>query len=293
MVEIDETKIKSIFQKIKTNREKGIEELYTKYNNLVYKIAFSILKNKEDAEDVTQTVFIKIHKLDEEKLPTNKEFSWLYTVTKNEAITLIRKRNNDIDLDSIYEIEDKNNEVENIIDKEQFNKIIGKLKNQEKEIVNLKILAGLSFEEISKLVNEPISTVKWRYYKSISTLKMALGNFAMFIITAIIGVKTFVNTQKQEQTAEAEHEIATTDAITKNEEDTTRFEEEMNSTISQDTAKNNNTTQTETVTVVKQPEQPNNNYLGISIIALSLIFLLTAIIFFIKYQLKVARKMSK
>ena len=58
MVEIDETKIKSIFQKIKTNREKGIEELYTKYNNLVYKIAFSILKNKEDAEDVTQTVFI-------------------------------------------------------------------------------------------------------------------------------------------------------------------------------------------------------------------------------------------
>ena len=142
-------------------------------------------------------------------------------------------------------------------------------------------------------MNEPISTDKWRYYKSISTLKMALGNFAMFIITAIIGVKTFVNTQKQEQTAEAEHEIATTDAITKNEEDTTRFEEEMNSTISQDTAKNNNTTQTETVTVVKQPEQPNNNYLGISIIALSLIFLLTAIIFFIKYQLKVARKMSK
>ncbi len=293
MIEINETKIKSIFRKIRIDREKGIEELYTKYNNLVYKIAFSILKNKEDAEDVTQTVFIKIHKLDEEKLPSNKELSWLYTVTKNEAITLIRKRNNDIDLDSIYEIEDKNNEVENIIDKEQFNKIIGKLKNQEKEIVNLKILTGLSFEEISKLVNEPISTVKWRYYKSISTLKIALSNFAMFIITAIIGVKTFVTTQKQEQTAETEHEIATTDAITKNEEDTTRFEEEMNSTISQDTAKNNNTTQTETVTVIKQPEQQNNNYWGITIIGLSLIFLLTAIIFFIKYQLKVARKMSK
>ncbi len=293
MIEINETKIKSIFRKIRIDREKGIEELYTKYNNLVYKIAFSILKNKEDAEDVTQTVFIKIHKLDEEKLPSNKELSWLYTVTKNEAITLIRKRNNDIDLDSIYEIEDKNNEVENIIDKEQFNKMVGKLKNQEKEIVNLKILTGLSFEEISKLVNEPISTVKWRYYKSISTLKIALSNFAMFIITAIIGVKTFVTTQKQEQTAETEHEIATTDAITKNEEDTTRFEEEMNSTISQDTAKHNNTTQTETVTVIKQPEQLNNNYLGISIIALSLIFLLIAIIFFIKYQLKVARKMSK
>lgn len=293
MAEMDKTKIKSIFRKIKTNREKGIEELYTKYNNLIYKIAFSILKNKEDAEDVTQTVFIKIHKLDEEKLPTNKEFSWLYTVTKNEAITLIRKRNNDIDLDSIYEIEDKNNEVENIIDKEQFNKIIGKLKNQEKEIVNLKILAGLSFEEIGKLVNEPISTVKWRYYKSMSTLKIALGNFAMFIITAIIGVKTFVNTQKQEQTAEAEQKMTTTDTIVKNEENSTIFEEEINSTISQDTAKHDNTTQTETVTVVKQPEQPNNNYLEISIIALSLIFLLTAIIFFIKYQLKVARKMSK
>lgn len=293
MAEMDKTKIKSIFRKIKTNREKGIEELYTKYNNLVYKIAFSILKNKEDAEDVTQTVFIKIHKLDEEKLPANKEFSWLYTVTKNEAITLIRKRNNDIDLDSIYEIEDKNNEVENIIDKEQFNKIIGKLKNQEKEIVNLKILTGLSFEEISKLVNEPISTVKWRYYKSMSTLKIALGNFAMFIITAIIGVKTVVTTQKQEQTAEAEQEMTTTDTIVKNEENSTIFEEKINSTMSQDTAKHDNTTQTETVTVIKQPEQQNNNYWGITIIGLSLIFLLMAIIFFIKYQLKVARKMSK
>lgn len=49
---------------------------------MIYGIAFSILKNKEDSEDVVQIVFSKLYVLDKEKLPKEKEATWLYSVTK-------------------------------------------------------------------------------------------------------------------------------------------------------------------------------------------------------------------
>ena len=61
-----------LFEKLKTRRKEAIEELYNNYNKTVYGIAFSILKNKEDSEDVVQIVFSKLYVLDKEKLPKEK-----------------------------------------------------------------------------------------------------------------------------------------------------------------------------------------------------------------------------
>lgn len=78
---MNKKELKSIFLKIKKDDKKGIEELYSKYHKMVYGIAFSILKNKEDAEDIMQIVFAKIQELDKTKLPEDKEMTWLYTLT--------------------------------------------------------------------------------------------------------------------------------------------------------------------------------------------------------------------
>ena len=82
----DNEKIKSIFLKIKENNKKGLEELYNNCHKMVYGIAFSIMKNKEDAEDIMQVVFAKIQELDKTKLPSAKGMTWLYTLTKNETL---------------------------------------------------------------------------------------------------------------------------------------------------------------------------------------------------------------
>lgn len=172
MLKVNDKELKELFIQCRQNNKIGFEKLYKTYDNLVYRIAFSILKNKEDSEDIVQIVFSKIYQIDKEKLPKDKEASWLYTVTKNEAITLLRKKKDFIDIDSIYEIEDKDNEVNNIIDQIEFNRLISKLDDKEKQVVSLKILANLSFDEIGKLLDVPTGTVKWRYYKSIHTLKI-------------------------------------------------------------------------------------------------------------------------
>ena len=111
MSKINEKELSELFIEFKNNNKIAFERLYSQYNRLVYRIAFGIIKNNTDAEDIVQTVFTKIYVMDKEQLPTKNQASWLYSLTKNETITFLRKKNNDIDLSSIYEIEDANNEI--------------------------------------------------------------------------------------------------------------------------------------------------------------------------------------
>ena len=136
----EKTKLEQLFKEIKQGNKKTVEEFYNRYNKLVYGIAFSILKNKEDSEDVVQTVFSKLYILEKDKLPTDKIGTWLYTVTKNEALILLRKNNNDVNLDTIYDLEDENNEIDKFINKDSYSRLINRLNQKEQEIVSLKIL---------------------------------------------------------------------------------------------------------------------------------------------------------
>lgn len=111
MGKINRKELSNLFIEIRRNNTVAFEELYRKYHKLVYSITFSIVKNKQDAEDVVQIVFTKIYSMDKSKLPSKSESSWLYSITKNETINFLKKKNNHISLEEVYEIEDNNNEI--------------------------------------------------------------------------------------------------------------------------------------------------------------------------------------
>ena len=203
-MKIIDKELERIFLEIKQNKTAGIENLYNKYKKVVYGIAFMITKNQEDAEDIMQIVFAKIYELENSKIPINNYASWLYSTTKNETINFLKKKKNDISLDKIYEIPNDNDELNEIIDSIEFNKLISKVKDKEKEIISLKIVSNFSFQEIAKLLKEPVGTVKWRYYKSIYNLKTILGNLAIFIISSLIGTKALVSNKKIEDISQIE-----------------------------------------------------------------------------------------
>lgn len=300
MIKIDEKELNELFIELKHNNKIAFEKLYTKYNKLVFGVAFSILKNKEDSEDIVQIVFSKLYKIDKNKLPSNKEASWLYTLTKNETISFLRKKNNDINLESIYEIEDKDNEINNIIDQVEFNRLISGLNDKEKQIISLKILANLSFDEIGKLLNEPTGTIKWRYYKGVHTLKILLSNLGMFIVTFVIGIKTLLN--KKIPNREEQEEIIEDSQIEQNQEnlENEATKSEIQESLKDETNNDINESQNESIKEeIGIPEQPNTeqiNYYGVGILSISSIFLIitiTFLIFFVKYQLKRNKKTSK
>lgn len=300
MIKIDDKELNELFIELKHNNKIAFEKLYTKYNKLVYGVAFSILKNKEDSEDVVQIVFSKLYKIDKNKLPSNKEASWLYTLTKNETISFLRKKNNDINLESIYEIEDKDNEINNIIEQVEFNRLISGLNDKEKQIISLKILANLSFDEIGKLLNEPTGTIKWRYYKSIHTLKILLSNLGMFIVTFVIGIKTLFN--KKISNKIEQEEIIEDNQIEQNQEnlEDEATKSEIQESLKDETNNNINESQNEGIKeeigIQELPNTEQINYYGVGILSISSIFLIITITFtiiFVKYQLKRNKKTSK
>ena len=184
---INKTELHNIFQKLREGDNSQFELLYKNYKQLVYKISFSILKNKESSEDVTQNIFAKIYSLKKDKLPTSKEATWLYTITKNEAISYYRKEKPNVTLEEIYDAQEAEcKELQNVIDKEKYEKLISGLSAKEKEVVSLKILGEFSFKEIAKILNEPIGTVQWRYYKALNSLQLLLGNISMLFATLAV-----------------------------------------------------------------------------------------------------------
>ncbi len=183
MTQADKDNMHRIFNEIKKDRNKGLDKLFKLYHRKLYGISYSILKNKDDAEEVLQIVLMKLIKMDSELLPNENEWTWIYSVMKNASINYIRKNKSTYDIDDMYYISSDDNNIENVLDKDRFNRIISCLKEDEKEIVSLKIISDLSFAEISDIVNMPEGTVKWKYYKSLNTVKSMIGSIMAFIIS--------------------------------------------------------------------------------------------------------------
>ena len=291
MEKINVEELRELFIEIKYGNNIAFEKLYKNYKNLVYKIAYSILKNSYDSDDIVQIVFEKIYSIDKDKLPTRNESSWLYSVTKNETINYLNKKKNHIELEEIYELEDNNNEINELINKDSYNRLIGKLNENEKEIISLKILSNLSFKEIAKLLNKPTGTIKWIYYKSINTLKLLLSNLTMFIISFISSCFAMKNRKKLSPKLNVNESNQTKEEI-KDEitEDKELLQDNKKSTITNDKSSQMQES------VIEEVPNISNNYLSISLIGVSTIFFILTIIFsiiFTKHQLKRKKKLSK
>lgn len=289
MGKIKEKELKELFIEIKNNNKIAFEKLYSKYNKTVYGIAFSILKNKPDSEDVVQTVFTKIYTLEKDKLPKDKIGSWLYSVTKNETLLLLRKKDNNVNLEDIYSIKDENNEIYKFISQDSYNRLINSLNPKEQEVVSLKLLSDLTFKEIGNLLGESTNTVKWRYYKAIHTLKITLSNLSMFIITFVFGIIILKNDKKelpvikddQNNINSNKNEIEAENKENEKLEDSEIIQE------NEDFSEN---------TIVEEQIMDTTNYLSIGMFSVSAIFLILTIIFSIfltKHQLNAKKKASK
>ena len=293
-MDINKKELHELFQGIKQGSRTAFEVSYKRYNQLVYKIAFSILKNKENSEDVMQNVFTKIYELPEIKLPDNKEASWLYTVTKNESITKLRKIKEDIDIDSIYNVSKDCKDIENIIDNDKYNRIIDKLDKKEQEIVSLKILGQLSFKEIAKLMNMPIGTVQWHYYKALDNIKILIGNMTMFIITTVLYLKNKLIKVEMSQDIEENNVIQEdSEEEEKTSQDSAENSEQLENEKNENVEENTQTSETIEIETINTSL---NNIENKILLGSSTIFLILTIIFSIiciKYQQNKKKKASK
>lgn len=310
MPAINKEDLKIVIDKLKENKKSSdFEEFYENYRNVVFRIAFSILKNQQDSEEVVQNTFLKIFQLDKDKLPNKNESTWLYSVTKNQALMLMRKKKIEIDIDSIYDIKCEDSDIDKIIDKHYYNKLIHKLSKDEQQIVSLKILGNFSFTEIGKMLNISPNTIKWKYYKSIKTLKLSIGGLLMFVSTFILG-KFIEKLEKQENDKidignnkvdnNVSKENNTSVETNSNTIDEYIKSEKQENDAEENKIKDEEAQQTSneafTTSIEQESHIENLHTLKLGFLTFSYIFLTFFLIFayfFIKFQLKQKKKSSK
>lgn len=287
-----------IFQNLQHGDSNILNNLYNEYNRLIYGIAFSILKNKEDSEDIVQIVFMKIFQMDKTKLPTNNEASWLYSLTKNETLNYLRKKKQELNLDEIYYISEEDKELNKIIDNDSYNRLIAKLDKQGQEIVSLKILSNMSFREISLLLSVPMGTVQWKYYTSLYTLRLLLGNISMVIIGILLLIKGNITNRKMPETNLSDdiNTDSETEEVEQSENEmTSSVENASNSSEMTDAIIQNEIIEVEEPQTNSQTDYQDTNY-NIGILSLTGIFLFFTIIFtiiLVKHQQKAHKNVSK
>ena len=169
MEKINARELKDLFIEIKYGNKIAFEKLYNNYNKLIYSIAYSILKNKQDAEDLVQIVFEKLYLIDKEKMPNRNESSWLYSITKNETEDKLRNKKYSIDVNSSLNfINGRTNEkvyydemkIGYYIDTYTYkkSKAISILSNIKGEELRKELIKNLTLEDSPYLTVSPIGT---------------------------------------------------------------------------------------------------------------------------------------
>ena len=298
MKKIDKKQLHDIFDGLKNKNETAYNLFYKDYYSLVYGIIFSIMKNQTDSEDIAQEVFTKIYKLDESKLPSNNEASWLFTVCKNECFQYLRRKRPNISLEEIYDVSVESSDINEIIDKEYFSKLMDGLKDDEKMIVSLKVLSDFTFKKISQIMDIPIGTVQWKYYKAINSLKVSIGSLlgaALAFIMVLANGDFWKSRQYVDEKSEVEGNKKTVED-TENESTNFIINNEDDNVVNNSEAVQKD----DSVSTVVINEEENNTTVStnrsvfqFAFLTVGIVLLLISIIFFKIYQQKFKKKSSK
>ncbi|MTI65840.1 MAG: sigma-70 family RNA polymerase sigma factor [Firmicutes bacterium] len=142
--------------------------------NTLYRLAYSYVKNKQIALDIVQESIYKALK-NVDKLKQSKYMkTWLYRIIVNTSISYIRKNRDILITDDMIEIHGDNDE--DIAQKMDLYDAIDKLDEKHKTVVILRYFKDMKFDDISKLIQCNINTVKTRLYSATDKLKVIMGS---------------------------------------------------------------------------------------------------------------------
>lgn len=141
----------------------------------LYRTAFAYVKNKEDALDVLQETVYKAF-ISIEKLKEPKYFNtWITKILINNAINLINKNKKIISLVDNLSNTDSMKKENNIEDKLDIISAVDSLEDKYKNVIILKYFQDLTINEISKVLECPLGTVKTHLNKGLSKLRIITG----------------------------------------------------------------------------------------------------------------------
>lgn len=174
MTNAPDTKI--IEQCLNGNRQ-AFGELVERYQKPLYNAAVKIVNDRDVAQDVTQTVFIRAYEKLNTYNPRFKFFSWIYRMVVNESINVLRQKKAHVDIEQCQMESNDNPEtrMHNLQVEEKIESAVANLPLDYRMVTVFYYFANLAYEEISFVLNIPEKKVKSRLYSARQILSRTLS----------------------------------------------------------------------------------------------------------------------
>lgn len=179
-------------QALDHNDQKAYAELMKLYRDSIYFILMKIVKNSDDAEDLTLETFGKAFKYLDKYSPQYAFSTWLFRIAVNNSIDFIRHKNNSpqcvdnesLNMEQEQLIEHSQSEVtptpeEHIMDKQRVEMLrcaVSQLPDKYRKVVELRYYEELSYDEIAERLNISLSNVKIQLLRAKNMLSQLMVN---------------------------------------------------------------------------------------------------------------------
>lgn len=175
-----------IFELFQKGNVDALGVIYDRYGLLVYRLIYRMLNNSQEAEDLTQEIFISLQKKPNYNPQKSSFYTYLMMITRSRTIDRLRSKRYHSSLflkkDKIKDLIDRQNYVNPLematID-ERANQVRNALDNlslNQRRVLELSYYQGLSQSEIAKRLNLPLGTVKTHSRRGLLKLKQNLQN---------------------------------------------------------------------------------------------------------------------
>ena len=169
-----------VVRRAKEKDEEAFSALYEYYFDKIFRYVVFRIGNKEEAEDVTQQVFVKalhsISSYQERGLPFS---SWLFRIAHNQMVDYLRKQKGkpvtDYDMTLIKDSSDPALEVEQSFENERVMQAVQKLTEAQKTVISLRFTSELPIAEVARIMGKSEGAIKALQHEAIVTLRKLLG----------------------------------------------------------------------------------------------------------------------
>lgn len=179
-VTLELSREKQLVLKVIEGNHEAFAQLYDMYAERLYYFALRFMISKEDAENVTQEVFVKLWET-RDRIDVNLSFSsYIFTIAKNTIFNIHRKRvNEQAYLEHLGKYLETNrvrleNEIEYRDIENHLERLINELPPQRKKVFELSRKQGLSHKEISNQLNISEKTIETHIRLALKTLRDGL-----------------------------------------------------------------------------------------------------------------------
>lgn len=168
--------------------QRAFAEIVELYKDKIFHLAYRMLNNRHEAEDIVQETFLRVYK-NLDRYDENQKFStWIYRIGTNLCIDRLRKRKPSYSLDadmndqegmdgySMIPSDDRSPETEMLLSETQriIHESIESLPAKYKTIMLLRYIQDLSLQEISEVLDLPVTTIKTRVHRGREFLRKKL-----------------------------------------------------------------------------------------------------------------------